>query len=182
MEETVATQNEIEDSQKLYEATREEPVQDSGSASSFFEQMGGIESIEDAEVQEDPHYTKRDVQDSINLTQLKRPLAEITVALVGVVLPLAFAAFKLDREDGKFTDEETETLIQAFANYYKDKDVEATPGGVLAVTLLAIIGAKVFVAIQNKKDKERIAELERENEKLRAAAQTVSAVLEKGGN
>lgn len=174
--ENKTVEQELAEAAEVYSATREEPTQDEVEHTKGF--FDSVEIDEPEEEEEEPeHFTKQDVQDSLNLTAIKRPLAEVTVGLLGVVLPLAFVAFKMDREDGKFTDEETETLIQAFANYYKEKDVEATPGGMLAVTLLTIVGAKVFVGIQNKKDKERIAALERENEKLRAAAAQAAPMI-----
>lgn len=63
--------------------------------------------------------------------------------------------------------EEKDNLVQAAANYMKDKDIDISPGAMLIVMVLVIYGPKVWQAVELRKANEEKEILQRQLEEER---------------
>lgn len=117
--------------------------------------------------------TAADVRNELNLTKLNEPTAKIIVALMDVVLPLAFVFIVKggDKQALKLDEDERETLTSAWAEYLKTTSFAMSPGGILATTIVTIYGAKITVAMMERRQKqEEIEALREQNELLKQQA------------
>lgn len=62
------------------------------------------------------------------------------------------------------TPEEKDSLIQAAANYMKEKDIDISPSSMLVVMVLVVYGPKVYNAIELRKANEEKEKLQKEVE------------------
>ena len=62
------------------------------------------------------------------------------------------------------TKEEKDSLIQAAANYMKEKDIDISPSSMLIVMVLVIYGPKVYNAIELRKANEEKEALQKKVE------------------
>lgn len=134
-----------------------------------------------------PDVTSTDVRNVINLQAINRPTASVIVGVMDTILPILITAIIVrgsELDDAKLTDDERETLIQAWAVYLGDKNVQASPTVVLITTILTIYGAKIFAAIQNRKvlEQQRLIESQAaELEVLKAEKEQLEAKINQKG-
>lgn len=132
-----------------------------------------------------PDVTHDDVRNVMNMQAINRPTATVIVGIMDTVLPLIITGIIIkgsEASDCKLTDDERETLIQAWAVYLGDKNIQASPSVVLITTILTIYGAKIFAAIQNRKAAEQQQLIEQqaaELEALRAEKEQLEAKINK---
>lgn len=108
-----------------------------------------------------PEVTREDVSNVNNMRAIQRPTAEVIVGTMDVIIPLLLAWIikGSEREDAKLTNEEHQTLVEAWATYLGDKNVQLSPGTALIVAMLTIYGSKVMIAISNRNERNEIARL-----------------------
>lgn len=124
---------------------------------------------EEAEVIEDPDrpwgdvptVTDEDVRNVENMRLMQKPTAELIVGVMDVILPIVICLLikGTDKDDVKLEPDERETLVGAFATYLGDKNVQASPGVVLIVTIVTIYGGKIFSAMAGKQRRDELAQL-----------------------
>lgn len=121
-----------------------------------------------------PEVTNADVRNVINLQAINRPTASVIVGVMDTVLPILITAVIVrgsEVEECRLTDEERETLIQAWAVYLGDKNIQASPSVVLLTTIVTIYGAKIFGAVQHRRLLEQERTIERQQAELEALRQ-----------
>jgi len=150
----------IRDEAALWHESRQAEIQD-------YEEPAFIEPEPKPE-QEDSkeHITYRDVKTELNMLKLNEPTAEIIVGLIDVILPIVISIIlnNTEKEDIKLDDDERETLTSAWAQYLKTTSINLTPGWVLIVTMLTIYGAKVSIALVNRKKEPEFIETKQKEE------------------
>ena len=114
-----------------------------------------------------PEVTNDDVRNVMNMQTINRPTATVIVGVMDTLVPVLVTALIVkgsELGDTKLTEEERETLIDAWALYLGDKQVQASPGVILMTTILTIYGSKLFAAMQNRKmmEQQRLIEVQRE--------------------
>lgn len=120
-----------------------------------------------------PEVTNQDVANVNNMRAIQRPTAEVIVGTMDVIIPLllAWIVKGSDRNDAKLTSDEHQTLVEAWATYLGDKNVQLSPGTALIVAMLTIYGSKVMIAINNRNERNEIvrlrAQVEEQQEQLR---------------
>ena len=79
--------------------------------------------------------------------------------------------------------EEKDSLVQAAANYMKEKDIDISPGAMLVVMVLVIYAPKVWQAVELRKANEKNELLQRQLEEERAKRKLLEAqnTAENGG-
>lgn len=130
-----------------------------------------------------PEVTSSDVHNVLNLQAINRPTASIIVGVMDTLLPILITGLIVrgsQADDCRLSDDERETLIQAWAVYLGDKNVQASPTVVLITTILTIYGAKIISAFQNRRileqqrtidaQAEELETLRKEKEQLEAKA------------
>ncbi|MDL2262501.1 hypothetical protein LJC11_03245 [Bacteroidales bacterium OttesenSCG-928-I21] len=174
------------DDADIWFKNREKPIADYTPPE--FEEPELIESEEHKTV------TTTDVRNELNMIKLSEPTAEIVVEVINVLIPVIFVALLKgsDKELMKLDDDEKATLVSAFANYFKDKNIQASPGVVLLGSITSIYGAKIMFAMMLKKEKEKeVDQLKKQNEQLKEQNELIKQVIEnqnikqneeKGGN
>lgn len=127
-----------------------------------------------------PEVTNQDVSNVSNMRALQRPTAEVIVGTMDVVIPLllAFIIKGSERDDAKLTPEEHDTLVEAWATYLGDKNVQLSPGTTLIVALLTIYGSKVMIAVNHRAEKNEITRLRAQVEEQRAALEQKDKQIE----
>lgn len=105
-----------------------------------------------------PEVTNEDVRNHTNLRAVSRPTAEVIVGTMDVILPLLITLLikHSERDDCKLTKDEHETLVEAWANYLGDKNVQMSPGVSLLMAIATIYGAKVVVAMTSAKERKEV--------------------------
>lgn len=123
-------------------------------------QADEAEYMEDHPYADAPRVSGDDARSVLNLQRIQRPTASVIVGVMDTVLPIVIALiFKgSDSGDLKLDDGERETLVDAWAVYLGDKNVQASPAAVLLTTIITIYGAKMFIAWQQHQS---VAEAER---------------------
>lgn len=123
---------------------------------------GGATGFEDDTEPEDPADQKR--RYSLSMIPAKTMVNCVDIAFVQVTSIIA----KQPTEGA--TPEEKDSLIQAAANYMKEKDIDISPGAMLLVMVLVIYGPKVWQAVELRKanmEKEALQkQLEEEKKKV----------------
>lgn len=71
--------------------------------------------------------------------------------------------------------EEKDSLVQAAANYMKDKDIDISPGAMLVVMVLVIYAPKVWQAVELRKANEKNEILQRQLEEERKKRELLEA-------
>ena len=71
--------------------------------------------------------------------------------------------------------QEKDSLIQAAANYMKDKDIDISPGAMLVVMVLVIYGPKVYQAVELRKANEEKEALQQQLEEERKKVELLEA-------
>lgn len=71
--------------------------------------------------------------------------------------------------------EEKDSLIQAAANYMKEKDIDISPGAMLVVMVLVVYAPKVWQAVELRKANEKNEMLQRQLEEERAKRELLEA-------
>ena len=142
------------------------------------------EIIDDADVDrpygDTPEVTNDDVRNVMNLRAVSKPTAEVVVGTLDVVLPLVLAWIikGADRDELHFSPEERDTLVEAWANYLAEKNVQVSPGMALIVSMLTVCGGKVAVALASRKANEELEQLRREKEETEARMRQAAAEAE----
>lgn len=134
------------------------------------------EPVEEAEVIDEdrpygdaPEVTSGDVANVNNMRAIQRPTAEVIVGTMDVVIPLLICLLikGSDREEAKLTHEEHETLVEAWATYLGDKNVQLSPGTALFVAMITIYGSKVIGALTSRNERNIINQQRAEMELMR---------------
>ncbi len=124
-----------------------------------------------------PEVTREDVSNVTNMRAIQRPTAEVIVGTMDVIIPLLLVWIikGSNRDDAKLTAEEHQTLVEAWATYLGDKNVQLSPGTALIVAMLTIYGSKVMIAVSNRNERNEInqlrAQVEEQKEQLRQKEQ-----------
>lgn len=124
---------------------------------------GDIPDVEDESTElEDPAEQKR--RYSLSMIPAETMVNCVDIAFVQVTSIIA-----KQKTEGA-TREEKDSLIQAAANYMKEKDIDISPGAMLVVMVLVIYGPKVWQAVELRKaneEKEALQnQLEEEKKKV----------------
>ncbi len=108
-----------------------------------------------------PQVTNQDVANVNNMRAIQRPTAEVIVGTMDVIVPLLIAWIikGSERDDIKLSQEEHDTLVEAWATYLGDKNVQLSPGTALIVSMLTIYGSKVMIAINSRNERNEISRL-----------------------
>lgn len=116
-----------------------------------------------------PEVTNDDVRNVMNLRAVSRPTAEVIVGTLDVVLPLLVTMLLrgTERDDCRLDPSEHETLVEAWASYLGDKNVDVSPGWALIISMITIYGAKVGGALANRKERQQLQAAQAEAERLR---------------
>ena len=119
-----------------------------------------------------PEVTNDDVRNLTNLRAVSRPTAEVIVGTMDVVIPLLITLLikHSERDDCKLTKDEHETLVEAWANYLGDKNVQMSPGMSLLMAIATIYGAKVVVAMTSAKERKVVEQQRDEIDRMRQEA------------
>lgn len=128
-----------------------------------------------------PEVTNDDVRNLTNLRAVSRPTAEVIVGTMDVVLPLLITLLikHSERDDCKLTKDEHETLVEAWANYLGDKNVQMSPGVSLLMAIATIYGAKVVVAMTSAKERKEVERQRAEIDQMRQEAMQRQQEIEK---
>lgn len=120
-----------------------------------------------------PEVTNDDVRNVMNLRAVSRPTAEVIVGTLDVVLPLLVTMLLrgTERDDCRLDPSEHETLVEAWATYLGDKNVDVSPGWALIISMITIYGAKVGGALANRKERQQLQAAQAEAERLRQELQ-----------
>lgn len=122
-----------------------------------------------------PTVTDEDLRNVTNMRIAQQPTAELIVGVMDVLLPLALVMLikGTDKDDIKLQPDERETLVNAWAGYLGDKNIQASPGVVLIVAILTVYGGKVVAALADRRRRDelerlraRVEEAEAENRQL----------------
>ena len=73
------------------------------------------------------------------------------------------------------TEEEKDSLVEAAANYMKEKDIDISPGAMLVVMVLVVYAPKVWQAVELRKANEKNEMLQRQLEEERAKRELLEA-------
>lgn len=116
-----------------------------------------------------PEVTNDDVRNVMNMRAVSRPTAEVIVGTLDVVLPLLVTMLLrgTERDDCRLDPSEHETLVEAWATYLGDKNVDVSPGWALIISMITIYGAKVGGALANRKERQQLQAAQAEAERLR---------------
>lgn len=127
-----------------------------------------------------PEVTNQDVSNVNNMRAIQRPTAEVIVGTMDVLVPLLIAWIikGSEREDAKLSPEEHETLVEAWATYLGDKNVQLSPGTALVVAMLTIYGSKVMLAINGRNERNEITRLRAQVEEQQRELQQKEHQLE----
>ncbi|MDL2309034.1 hypothetical protein LJC53_05575 [Bacteroidales bacterium OttesenSCG-928-C03] len=160
----------LQDDASLYWESRHSSVQDYEIPEPEPEEIPSF--IEPDTTIDDPveYISDRDVKTELNMIRLNEPTAEIVVAMIDVILPMAMVLLikGTEKEEIKLEDGERETLVSAWAQYLKTTSFNMSPGAVLCTTMITIYGAKITMAMMNKGKKEsEIDELRKQNQMLK---------------
>ena len=116
-----------------------------------------------------PEVRNEDVRNVMNMRAVSRPTAEVIVGTLDVVLPLLVTMLLrgTERDDCRLDPSEHETLVEAWATYLGDKNVDVSPGWALIISMITIYGAKVGGALANRKERQQLQAAQAEAERLR---------------
>ena len=127
-----------------------------------------------------PEVTNQYVSNVNNMRAIQRPTAEVIVGTMDVLVPLLIAWIikGSERDDAKLSPEEHETLVEAWATYLGDKNVQLSPGTALLVAMLTIYGSKVMLAINGRNERNEITRLRAQVEEQQRELQRKEHQLE----
>lgn len=113
--------------------------------------------------------TNTEVRTELNMIKLNEPVAEIVVGLMNSLIPVIILLILkgVDEKELKLSSEEHNVLIQAWAMYLKDSNIEMSPGMILLVTIGSVYGAKVTKVLTDRK------RLEQENNLIASQVQQI---------
>ncbi len=96
------------------------------------------------------------VEQRANLMEYNKPISETIVFLMDLIIPtLLLLTLKGSRkEDLKLDEGEQAQLVNAWALYLGDKEVQVSPGMALLICILTVYGSKVAVALAHRKEDE----------------------------
>ncbi|MDX9696478.1 MAG: hypothetical protein RBT49_11870 [Bacteroidales bacterium] len=112
--------------------------------------------------------TASDVKTDLNMIKLNEPIAEIITGVMNSIVPiLILLVIKYaSQDDLELTQSEQQTIIQAWAVYLKDSNVEMSPGVVLIVTIASIYGGKITKILTDRKRQEELKQKDAKIEEL----------------
>ncbi len=112
------------------------------------------------------------------MKRIYRPTATVIVGTMDVFLPIVITMIikGSERDDAKLQESERETLIEAWAAYLGDKNVQASPGMVLITTILTIYGSKVYTCIQHRNEVRQAEIIAEQQEQLRRQEEELKAL------
>lgn len=140
--------------------------------------------IDEAQYMEDhpyadaPRVSNEDATSVLNMQRINRPTATVIVGTMDVFLPIVITMIikGSERDDAKLQESERETLIEAWAAYLGDKNVQASPGMVLITTILTIYGSKVYTCIQHRNEIRQAEIIAEQQEQLRRQEEELKAL------
>jgi large-conductance mechanosensitive channel len=113
----------------------------------------------DTEVEEEKELiSNKERISQLNMIKLSEPTAEIVTSVINSLVPLLLVLLikNSNSENYKLTPDEHQTLVNAWANYLKDSNVQVSPGILLIVSIASIYGAKITTAVAERKKEEKI--------------------------
>lgn len=126
-----------------------------------------IEPIEDELPEDTDEETEQETQESPEEQKRRYSLSMIPAETLVNCVDLAFtqvnSIIAKQKVEGA-TDEEKDSLIQAAANYMKEKEIDISPGSMLVVMVLIIYAPKVYQAVELRRANEKNERLQRELE------------------
>lgn len=134
------------------------------------------EYLEDHPYADAPRVSAEDANSVLNLQKINRPTASIIVGVMDTVLPVVIALIikGSDRDDAKLSDEERETLTDAWAQYLGTKNVQASPAAVLITCIVTIYGAKLYDAMQHRQQLQHEQRIAEQQEMLRRQQEEIA--------
>lgn len=135
----------------------------------------GLPDLEDNEEKETPAEQRA----RYNLSMIP---AETMVNIVDMAFTQVNSMIAKQKMEGA-SAEEKDSLVQAAANYMKEKDIDISPGAMLVVMVLVIYAPKVWQAVELRKANEKNELLQRQLEEERAKRELLEAqsTAENGG-
>lgn len=136
--------------------------------------------LEDADVVDDvdpdrpyggaPTVTDEDVRNVTNMRIAQKPTAELIVGVMDVIIPIVLVLLikGTDKDAVKLEPDERETLVNAWAGFLGDKNIQASPGVVLAVAIITVYGGKIFAAMADRKRRDELNQLRAQMDELQA--------------
>ena len=165
-----------DENEKIYEETREYPIQDYETPPPPPE-----ETVQSEEIHEPEYITDKEVKSEMNALKLSEPLANLLVNLLNIVLPAIVCNFSPEGNDDKLDlimdGTEREATTYAIANFIKETNFDLSPGGVLLTTLISVYTPKFIYVFYTKRQQHietmsamqrQIELLTQQNEMLRA--------------
>jgi len=154
------------DEASLWWESRNSQVQDYVNPEEFEKSFIDIDNV-DTEVEEEKELiSNKERISQLNMIKLSEPTAEIVTSVINSLVPLLLVLLikNSNSENYKLTPDEHQTLVNAWANYLKDSNVQVSPGILLIVSIASIYGAKITTAVAERKKEEKIQE-SKSNEK-----------------
>lgn len=117
-----------------------------------------------------PTVTDEDVRNVTNMRIAQKPTAELIVGVMDVIIPLVLVLLikGTDKDSVKLEPDERDTLVNAWAGFLGDKNIQASPGVVLAVAIITVYGGKIFAAMADRKRRDELNLLRAQMEELQA--------------
>lgn len=140
--------------------------------------------IEEPEVIEEPEpetITNADVRNHANSIALRKPTAEIIVGTTDMLVPalLCMLIKHTDAGDYKLQPDESETLVNAWANYLGEKSIDLSPGWALIGSIATIYGSKLMIAFATRKERHELEEMRKQRAEMERQIAELKAMVEK---
>lgn len=123
------------------------------------------------DLEEEEKETPTEQRTRYNLSMIS---AETLVNCVDIAITQVNSMIAKQKVEGA-TPNEKDSLIQAAANYMKEKDIDISPGAMLVVMVLVIYGPKVYQAVELRKANEEKEMLQKQLEEERRKVELLEA-------
>lgn len=140
-----------------------------------------IDEPEPIEEPEPETITNADVRNHANSITLRRPTAEIIVGTTDMLVPalLCMLIKHTDAGDYKLQPDESETLVNAWANYLGEKSIDLSPGWALIGSIATIYGSKLMMAFATRKERQELEEMRKQRAEMERQIEELKAMVEK---
>lgn len=165
----------MKDDADIWMATMGQDIQDYAVPPSPIEEPEVIEDLEPETI------TNADVRNHANSIALRKPTAEIIVGTTDMLVPalLCMLIKHTDAGDYKLQPDESETLVNAWANYLGEKSIDLSPGWALIGSIATIYGSKLMMAFATRKERHELEEMRKQRAEMERQIAELKAMVEK---
>lgn len=165
----------MKDDADIWMATMGQDIQDYAVPPSPIEEPEVIEDLEPETI------TNADVRNHANSIALRKPTAEIIVGTTDMLVPalLCMLIKHTDVGDYKLQPDESETLVNAWANYLGEKSIDLSPGWALIGSIATIYGSKLMMAFATRKERHELEEMRKQRAEMERQIAELKAMVEK---